>query len=167
MTRLLAHHKPVKIKESLTNANITPISPSVQSPNIDNPSDLNPIATVKPVLPQKKIIPVVPIVAPAIGDRPKPDVIHKPVIKAVKTSTNICSHCQSPDVAIAYVHSYFFKCNDCGKNTPIKNICPSCGDREKIRKSGLQFFAECEKCNTSRLFHTNSSTFTKAQISNQ
>ena len=164
---LLAHHKPVKIKESLTNANITPISPSVQSPNIDNPSDLNPIPTVKPVLPQKKIIPVVPIVAPVIGDRPKPDAIHKPVIKAIKTSANICSHCQSPDVAIAYVHSYFFKCNDCGKNTAIKNICLSCGDREKIRKSGLEFFAECEKCNTSRLFHTNSSTFTKAQISNQ
>ncbi len=149
---LLVNHKPSKVHNSLTDVNTTPIS-----------SPIKPIATAKPVLPQKKIIPVVPI----IGDRPKPDVIHKPVIKAIKTSTNICSHCQSPDLAITYVHSYFFKCNDCGKNTPIKNICPSCGDREKIRKSGLQFFTECEKCNTSRLFHTNSSTFTKAQISNQ
>ncbi len=88
------------------------------------------------------------IEAPAI-------VIHKPVVKAVKISTNACSHCQSPNVSIAYVHSYFFKCDDCGKNTAIKNICPSCGDREKIRKSGLQSFTECEKCVTSRLFHTN------------
>jgi len=52
----------------------------------------------------------------------------------------------------------FFRCDDCGKNTAIKNICSYCGDREKIRKSGLQFFTECEKCATSQLFHTNSPT---------
>ncbi|OIP75883.1 MAG: hypothetical protein AUK48_06620 [Oscillatoriales cyanobacterium CG2_30_44_21] len=54
-----------------------------------------------------------------------------------------------------YVRNYFFKCNDCDKNTAIKAICLACGDRAKIRKSGLQFFSECEKCGTSELFHTN------------
>lgn len=85
----------------------------------------------------------------------KVDISHKPSIKTIKSSANTCSHCQSHNLSILYVHSYFFKCNDCSKNTAIKNICPSCGDRQKIRKSGLQFFTECGKCSTSQLFHTN------------
>jgi hypothetical protein len=144
---LLANHKELSVRTSLTDVNSTPINSAPISPPIK--------PTAKPASPQKKIIPVAPVVASNI-DRPKPNAIDKPVIKAVKTTTNTCSNCQSPNLAIAYVHSYFFKCNDCGKNTAIKNICPSCSDREKIRKSSLEFFTECEKCNTSRLFHTNS-----------
>ena len=148
---LLTQHKPAKIKESFTNTNSKPTSLSAQIvPDIKSPSASNPIATAKPASLPKKIIPVTP------SDYQKSDVSHNPVVKTVKpTSTNTCSHCQSPNISILYVHSYFFKCNDCGKNTAIKNICPSCGDREKIRKSGLQFFSGCEKCGTSQLFYTN------------
>jgi hypothetical protein len=130
---LVAHHQPAKNKP-LVDRSI---------PNIT-------IATPQPSSP-KKIIPT------SSRRLPKPDPAPKPVVKPVAITTkNTCSYCQSTNIAIAYVHSYFFKCNDCGKNTPIKNTCPTCGDRERIRKRGLQFFSECEKCKTSRLFHTNS-----------
>jgi hypothetical protein len=59
-------------------------------------------------------------------------------------------------LAVSSAVSGKFKCNDCSKNTAIKNIYSSCGDRQKIRKNGLQFFTECEKCGISQLFHTNS-----------
>ncbi len=151
---LLAHNKPAKINVSSSNTNSKPTSNSNQpSSAIENSSISKPIATDKPVSLPKKIIPITP------NNHQQSDISHKPIIKTAKpTSTNTCSHCQSPNLLIAYVHSYFFKCNDCGKNTAIKNICASCGDRAKIRKSGLQFFSECEKCGNSQLFHTNPST---------
>jgi len=109
------------------------------------------VTSHKPAATHKKTVSVAP------KGIQKPEIKTKPIIKEAKpTAKNICSHCQSLNLSILYVHSYFFKCNDCGKNTAIKNLCPSCGDREKVRKSSLQFFTECEKCRTSRLFHTNS-----------
>ncbi len=150
---LLTHHKPARIKGTSINTNIkTTNNPPQSILEREVPPATSHIAAVKPITPQKKIVSVVP------SDTQKPDTKLKPVIKVVKTSPNTCSHCQSSNLTIVYVHSYFFKCNDCGKNTAIKNICPSCGDRKKIRKSGLQFFTECEKCSTSQLFHTNPST---------
>ncbi len=72
-----------------------------------------------------------------------------------------CAFCQSQNLSILFGHSYYFKCHDCGQNTGIKNICPTCGDRQKTRKRKLEFFAECEKCGTSELFHTNPANFLK------
>ncbi len=148
---LLTHNKPAKIKPSSTNINSKPTNNSNQtSSDVEAPFISNPISTAKIAAPQKKIIPII--------NQQKSDINPQAVVKAIKTtSKNACSHCQSSNILIAYVHNYFFKCNNCGKNTVIKNICPSCGDREKIRKSGLQFFTECEKCSNSRLFHTNPS----------
>ena len=150
---LLTQHKPAKIKASSIDTNSKPTNNSNPPISVtEAPSVSNQIATAKPALP-KKIIPIAPV-----GLQQK-DTSGKPAIKVVKsTSQNTCSHCQSLNLSILYVRSYFLKCNDCGKNTAIKSICPSCGDREKTRKSGLEFFAECEKCGTSRLFHVNYST---------
>ena len=148
---LLEHHKPAKTKNPTPDDSKTITNP-IKSLDV-TPAISKPIATVPP---QKKIIAVDPM------SSSKSDISHKPVEKpSVKSTTTTsqytCSHCQSKNIAIVYAHSYYFKCNDCGKNTSLKNICPTCGDREKTRKSALQFFAECGKCNTSRLFHTNSS----------
>ncbi|MDX2096407.1 MAG: NERD domain-containing protein [Leptolyngbyaceae cyanobacterium bins.59] len=67
-----------------------------------------------------------------------------------------CRHCQSSNVRIEYgKYGYYFKCVQCDGNTSIQSVCPSCGGKDRIRKSGPQFFAECEKCDRSRLFHTN------------
>ncbi|WP_271252551.1 nuclease-related domain-containing protein [Pseudanabaena sp. Chao 1811] len=153
---LLTQHKPAKAKVISMKGDSTPIVSNVPPTGVGSDPNLKSITKVKPDLSQKKII-------STTSELPqKADINHKPVVKPVvkinPSSQNICSHCQSSNLSILYVHSYFFKCNDCDKNTAIKNICSSCGDREKIRKSGLQFFTECGKCSTSRLFHTNSST---------
>ncbi|MCA6501083.1 MAG: NERD domain-containing protein [Pseudanabaena sp. M135S2SP2A07QC] len=148
---LLTHHKLAKIKGASINTNIkTTNNPPQAISEREVYPVTNQIATVKPISPQRKIISVVP------SDAQKPDIKPKPVAKSIKlASASTCAYCQSQNLSLLYVHNYFFKCNDCGKNTAIKNICPSCGDRKKIRKSGLQFFCECEKCVTSQLFHTN------------
>lgn len=129
---LLAHHQPSQAKTSFSNVSVTPIKTfSSPLPKVISASST---ATKQPI--EKPLV--------------------KPVVKvAPQDPQNICSHCQSKNLTILYVRSYYFRCNDCGKNTAVKNICPTCGDRERTRKSGLQFFSECEKCNSSRLFHTN------------
>ncbi len=111
--------------------------------------------------PQVSSIPTTKNTVISSNNKPKPlDSVPKAVVKPIASNIpqNTCPHCHSKNLSILYVRSYFFKCNDCGKNIAIKNICPTCGDREKTRKQGLEFFTECEKCNTSRLLHTNSSS---------
>ena len=73
-------------------------------------------------------------------------------------SGQICRNCRSANVLVEYGrYGYYFKCADCGGNTPIKTSCIGCGGKVRIRKSGQQFFTECEGCGRSDLFHTNSS----------
>ena len=84
-------------------------------------------------------------------DKPKPaNTEVQPVGKIV------CCHCQHDNLSIEYgKYGYYFKCIECNGNTSINSMCTAGGGKEKIRKSGRQFYAECESCNTSNLFHTN------------
>jgi hypothetical protein len=67
-----------------------------------------------------------------------------------------CRHCGRAALAVEYGrYGYYLKCAECGGNTPITTVCAGCGGKERIRKAGKQFFAECAACNTSRLYHTN------------
>jgi hypothetical protein len=71
-------------------------------------------------------------------------------------NTMVCRHCQHHNLAVEYgKYSYYFKCLECQGNTPINAICKICGGKERIRKSGRQFYAECEGCATSHLFYSN------------
>lgn len=71
-------------------------------------------------------------------------------------SSSACRQCNSNQLAIMYgKYGYYFKCADCGGNTPIKIGCGQDGHKERIRKEGLRFFRECSQCGTSRLFYTN------------
>ena len=70
-------------------------------------------------------------------------------------SDKVCKHCGSPALEVRYAHSYFFYCAKCEKNTAIKVICPSCKNLMKLRKQKQEFFIECGRCSTSRLYHTN------------
>ena len=70
-------------------------------------------------------------------------------------SGSACKHCGSKALEIRYAHSYFFYCAQCEKNTAIKVACPTCGDSMKLRKQKQDFFAECGKCSSSRLYYTN------------
>ncbi|MBD1999038.1 NERD domain-containing protein [Leptolyngbya sp. FACHB-541] len=81
-------------------------------------------------------------------------------VKATKIQTGkyICRHCQRNELSISSgKFGYYFKCSQCEGNTPIQSVCQACHTKQRIRKSGLQFFAECDRCNTSGLFYTNPS----------
>jgi|GEM_PF-4566179 len=80
--------------------------------------------------------------------------IKPPVKKANTVSTTICRQCQSRNLSIEFGYSYYFKCRDCGGNRRIDSVCQNCGEPERIRKQGLQFYAECRRCETSNIFHS-------------
>ena len=68
---------------------------------------------------------------------------------------SVCKHCSSDDVSILFGHTYYFHCNVCNKNSPLKSVCSSCGAVEIPHKKGKEYFLECKSCNTNRLFHVN------------
>lgn len=68
-----------------------------------------------------------------------------------------CRSCSSENLSAQYgKYGYYFKCADCGGNTPIKIGCGKDGHKERIRKDGPKFFRECEQCNSSTLYFVNS-----------
>ena len=71
------------------------------------------------------------------------------------TQTFACRACKSTSLDILFGRSYYFKCKDCGGNTPIQLTCPKCRGQQRTRKSGKQFFAECAACDSSELYFTN------------
>ena len=69
-----------------------------------------------------------------------------------------CRHCHSSALAVTYgQYGYYFKCQDCEGNTPIKISCGRDGHKERIRKAGERFYRECAECKSSRLFYVNGS----------
>ncbi len=68
-------------------------------------------------------------------------------------STAACKHCGAPGLAAHWgKYGYYWKCNGCGKNTPMPTTCGVCGAEGtrgkgvKIRKEGPKYFRACEKC---------------------
>ena len=67
-----------------------------------------------------------------------------------------CRYCQSVQLNITHGrYGYYFKCSDCGKNTPIDFDCPKCQKEARIRKERLTFFWNCQACGHNALFYTN------------
>lgn len=83
----------------------------------------------------------------------------EPDVPAVPDESNPehrCRHCESDRLLVeSGRYGYFFKCGSCEGNTPIRETCKACGEKEKLRKSGPRFFAECGACSTSRLYYVN------------
>lgn len=76
------------------------------------------------------------------------------------TSTQIavpaCKECGSKKLAVEYgKFGYYFKCKACEANTALKIGCEIPGHKERIRKSKLTFYRECEQCDSSSIFHIN------------
>lgn len=65
-----------------------------------------------------------------------------------------CRQCGGNSGAILYGNSYYFKCDACGTNTPMRPTCLP-GHRPRLRKQGLEFFRECAECGTRTLYHRN------------
>lgn len=77
-------------------------------------------------------------------------------VPSEKTNNPVCKSCQSGKISIIYgKFGYYFKCDDCGGNTPIKIACGKLGHNERIRKDGKKFFRECSDCGTSSLYFVN------------
>lgn len=67
-----------------------------------------------------------------------------------------CKHCNGTVVDVTYgKYGYYLKCQECQKNTPIRENCSGCGKQLKVRKEKERFFLECKDCDTSTLFHKN------------
>ena len=43
-------------------------------------------------------------------------------------------------------YGYYWNCLNCRTNMPIKEFCPTCGKKMKLRKDGMDFFKRCEPC---------------------
>ena len=91
------------------------------------------------------------VVPPAVA--PIPETKAKPV--AFDDTKPVCKHCESASLELRYAHTYYFFCQKCEKNSPIKAQCPSCHEPAKIRKQKKEFFVECEKCKHSSLYFVN------------
>ena len=67
-----------------------------------------------------------------------------------------CKHCQSSRLQVVYGrYGYYFTCEDCHQNTPIKVSCPACGQAAKLRKQKQDFFINCKSCGTQTPYYTN------------
>ena len=103
-----------------------------------------PMACAVPA-PVRQAPPVASVVPPPLAPKVEPPKGHA------------CRDCHSAKLTVEHGrYGYYFKCCDCGANTPIKTECVKCGVKERIRKSGKKFFAECDGCGASRSFHVNS-----------
>ena len=49
-------------------------------------------------------------------------------------------------------YGYYWKCLQCDTNMPIKEFCPSCKTKQKLRKEKNRFFIFCEPCETEELY---------------
>jgi len=67
-----------------------------------------------------------------------------------------CRRCQATNISIQYgKFGYYFKCDNCDGNTPIKLDCGKEGHKERLRKDGLRFYRECADCQSSAMYFTN------------
>jgi hypothetical protein len=72
------------------------------------------------------------------------------------TDAPCCKSCGSSELSVEYgKYGYYFKCKSCAANTALKIGCEIPGHKEKIRKSKLTFYRECEQCGSSKIFHVN------------
>jgi len=67
-----------------------------------------------------------------------------------------CRHCESMSLTIVYGrYGYYFKCQDCGGNTPVDFTCSSCGVKARVSKKGQKFTRVCNSCKHQELVYKN------------
>jgi Nuclease-related domain len=82
-------------------------------------------------------------------DRFKP----KPAKKEKVRTYNRCPKCKGK-ITIRKGYSYYWYCESCDKNFPIKHNCTECKQELKVRKENHNYFICCEPCNLEALFYT-------------
>ena len=125
-------------------------APAAPAPSQVTPRDIRPEAPPAATAPSPVVAP--PRVAKAKAHRPGDGGDARKAAAAAKA----CRHCGGGRLHAQHGRDgYFYLCIDCANNTPIDVTCPSCGKKARVRKSGLEFFRECEACGGSALIHTN------------
>lgn len=102
----------------------------------------------RPLTPQLKT--AAPDVLAPVSAVPLSSPAHAPV--AVAPACKSCSAASGSILSGKF--GYYFKCGACTVNTPIRFACQT-GHSPRLRKSGPQFFRECDDCKSSVLFFTN------------
>ena len=64
----------------------------------------------------------------------------------------LCTSCGNQCEILWGRYSYYWKCPQCEINMPIKEYCPTCRTKMKLRKDGDRFHILCEPCETERLY---------------
>jgi len=88
-----------------------------------------------------------------VSDISEPKNIQAPPKKSYEVSEGVktfCKHCNSVNLTPKHGrYGYFFNCNDCKKNTPMKYDCPQCSSSNaKVRKKTSTYTLECGNCNS-------------------
>lgn len=97
---------------------------------------------------------VQPQVTPAVVPKQPVNAPAKPVEPAKEAPK--CRACGGEKLSILYgKYGYYFKCDSCEGNTPVKLGCGVDGHKERLRKDGNRFFRECEGCGSRSLFFVN------------
>ncbi|MDT3279612.1 nuclease-related domain-containing protein [Shewanella scandinavica] len=98
-------------------------------------------------------------IPPAQSQQIREPVAHFEVNKAVEAKTQAathsilsCKHCgESKNYTPMYgKFGYYIKCNQCTKNTPMKQACPQCQSKNiKIQKRSQSYTLTCQDCSHS------------------
>lgn len=121
-----------------------PLSYPASSPR-PQPVPVSPRSAPAPVNPQSRAVP-----------SPRPQTATAQIVPMASGAT--CRGCGGSHLAITYgKYGYYFKCADCGGNTPIKVTCAS-GEKAKISKRGKEFYVVCSETPEPQLFYINPET---------
>ncbi|MDT3334311.1 NERD domain-containing protein [Shewanella sp. SP1S1-7] len=80
------------------------------------------------------------------------EVITQPITQSATHSILSCKHCgESTNYTPMYgKFGYYIKCNQCTKNTPMKQACPQCQSKNiKIQKRSQSYTLTCQDCSHS------------------
>jgi hypothetical protein len=94
-----------------------------------------------------------PLPQPPIAIQP-PAIPAVPVAQDIRsmappaTGLSICQKCGAQCKILWGKFGYYWKCPECQTNMPIKEYCPNCKAKMKLRKDKLRFFKYCEPCKT-------------------
>lgn len=60
----------------------------------------------------------------------------------------VCKKCGQQCLINWGRYGYYWKCIHCDNNMPIKDVCPSCNQKIKLRKDRNRYFSYCDLCKT-------------------
>jgi len=65
----------------------------------------------------------------------------------------ICNKCSTQSKILWGKYGYYWKCPQCNNNMPIKEFCPACKNKLKVRKEKNSYFIFCEQCKTECVYY--------------